>query len=90
MAKAWRNENAAKINARKAAGSKEPSARVQKDNRIKIASNASNWLLEGLMGHAGYNAVGFGKLGKEYIPPTEGMAQRLSKSIRKAFSFLGA
>lgn len=54
MAKAWRNEAARKINARRKAGSKEGSARMQKNERLFLAKvwpikAAGNWLLAGLL-----------------------------------------
>ena len=59
MAKAWRNESAAKINARRAACRQaykmEPTARVQKNLRQahpKVHSGA-NFLLAGLLQRAG-------------------------------------
>jgi hypothetical protein len=49
--KAWRIE-AAKVNARRAAGSNEPSARVQKTDSIKMLP-APSFLFFGLMMRAG-------------------------------------
>lgn len=61
MAKAWRNEAARKINARRKAGSKEGSARMQKNERLFIAKvwpikAAGNWLLAGLLERIGIYA----------------------------------
>ena len=58
MAKAWRNEAARKINARRKAGSKEGSARMQKNERLFLAKvwpikAAGNWLLAGLLERIG-------------------------------------
>lgn len=52
--KAWRIEAAA-INARRKAGSKEPTARVQKNMRqsIETVKSGSTWLLDGLLIRAG-------------------------------------
>lgn len=93
MAKAWRNEAAAKINARKAGGSKEPSARQQA--RIKNSfpvKGAGNWLLAGLLIRAGIQGDMPFTLKKHlhepYVPATEGLAKRLAKkfrSLRKLF-----
>ena len=49
--KAWRT-NAAKINARRAAGSREATARVQKDTFVKVLGTPS-FLFMGLMMRAG-------------------------------------
>lgn len=62
--KAWRKEAAA-INARKAAGSKEPSARVQMQQaryvqRMFKPKGSGNWLLDGLLIHAGFKAAVYG------------------------------
>lgn len=49
--KAWRLD-AVNVNARRLAGSKEPTARVQKARRMvsaKLSTNASTWLLDGLL-----------------------------------------
>lgn len=95
MAKAWRNEAAAKINARREAGSKEPSARVQMHLRNRdTTKGAGNWLLAGLLIRAGIQGdMPFTlkpHLYEPYVPATEGFAKRLSKAMREAFSFLGA
>lgn len=52
--KAWRIEAAA-INARRKDGSKEPTARVQKNMRksIETVKSGSTWLLDGLLIRAG-------------------------------------
>lgn len=54
--KAWRLEAQA-INARREAGSKEPTARVQKNIRMsaeRMTKTAGNFLLNGLLIHGGY------------------------------------
>ena len=85
--KAWRLEAAA-INARRKAGSREPTARVQKEQRMAMPKlrGASNWLLSGLMVHAGFwvipSAPGFTQL-EPYIPQTEGFARRLVNRLKK-------
>lgn len=63
--KAWRKKAAA-INARKAAGSKEPSARVQTQQarfvqRMFKPKDGGNWLLDGLLIHAGFKAAVYGE-----------------------------
>lgn len=62
MAKAWRNESAAKINQRRKDGSKEPSARQQaKAKQIKVPLRGSgNYLLDGLLIKEGYVLPDFG------------------------------
>ncbi len=82
--KAWRLD-APNVNLRREMGSKEPTARVQMRAKqvVKTAPNASNWLLAGLLGHGGYNAVSYvPDYDTEVIPPTEGMARKASRYIR--------
>lgn len=59
--KAWRLQ-ASKINARRKAGSKEPSARAQKVQRMAQPSlkGMGNWLLVGLLMRAGIVPIGYG------------------------------
>ena len=57
--KAWRNESAANINARRAAGSKESKARSQMQEGQMLSKmfpmkSAGNWLLDGLLYRNGY------------------------------------
>lgn len=84
MAKAWRNENAQKINARREAGSKEPHARTQMRQQVKV-TGGSNWLLSGLMIHAGYAPATPGVPNTE-VPLTEGLAKRVSRAVRQWWS----
>ena len=85
--KAWRIE-AAKINARRKAGSREPTARVQKEQRMAMPKlqGDSNWLLSGLMIHAGFwtmpSMPGFRKP-EPYVPVTEGFARKLVNRLKK-------
>lgn len=94
MAKAWRNEAAAKINARKAGGSKEPSARAQMHirNRVTI-KGAGNWLLAGLLIRAGIQGDMPFTLKKHlhepYVPATEGFAKRLARKFRNFGKLFG-
>ena len=84
MAKAWRNESAAKINARRAAcrhaHEMEPTARVQKNLRQaqpKVAGGV-NFLLASLLMRAG--------LWANYEEPAKpGILQRAWLSLRKLF-----
>lgn len=91
MAKAWRNENAAKINARKAAGSKESSARVQAHSRP--VKGAGNWLLAGLLIRAGIQpalpVTLRPYLYEPYVPATEGFAKRLARKFRNFGKLFG-
>lgn len=59
--KAWRNESAAKINAWRAAGSTEATARKQMQEGLMLSKmfpikNSGNWLLNGLLHKGGYLA----------------------------------
>jgi hypothetical protein len=72
MAKAWRNENAAKINARRKDGSKEGTARQQKGS-ASMAVGSGNYLLDGLLIKEGYVLP-------EIIPTTQPFT-RQGKSI---------
>lgn len=82
MAKAWRNENARKINARREAGSKEPNARTQMRHRVQIKKEGSNWLLSGLMMHAGYMPA-VPNAGTAEVPVTMGLARRISRAMSR-------
>lgn len=97
MAKAWRNEAAAKINAGRKAGSKEGSARMQKNERLFIAKvwpikAADNWLLAGLLERIGIWATAPGHIQEprsynhrsEVVVPKESI---LKSFLRKAKSF---
>lgn len=80
MAKAWRNEAAAKINARRKAGSKEASARAQKNQRMFIArifpvKASGNWLLDGLLNKLYY------MLGMEPAPSYELPIKRANAQV---------
>ena len=86
--KAWRLD-APNVNLRRAMGSKEPTARVQKVQRQLAAklspSHSSNWLLAGLMQRAGLiqgEAL-------SPVPHTEGFAKRVARMYRKTKKFLG-
>lgn len=64
--KAWRKKAEA-INARKAAGSKEPSARVQMQQarfveRMFKPKGSGNWLLDGLLLKGGFKAAVYGDI----------------------------
>ena len=85
MAKAWRNENARKINARREAGSKEPNARTQMREKVQIKKAGSNWLLSGLMMHAGYMPA-VANAGTAEVPITEGLARRVSRAVAKLWT----
>lgn len=54
MAKAWRNESAAKINQARREGAKIATARVQKNERLYLekvykVKHTGNWLMSGLL-----------------------------------------
>lgn len=71
--KAWRKEAEA-INARKAAGSKEPSARVQMQQARHISrmfkpKGSGNWLLDGLLFNGGFKAAVYGDTNPKRMPP---------------------
>ena len=82
MAKAWRNENARKINQRRAAGSKEGTARQQTRmaHSMTQVKTAGNWLLDGLLIRGGYVPVGIPST-DTHVPVTEGMAKRISRTV---------
>ena len=80
MAKAWRNENARKINEERAAGIRQPRARQQMQQKVRIVGGAS-WLIQGLMLHAGYMQPTTNVPNVE-VPPTEGMAKRVLRKLR--------
>ena len=83
MAKAWRNESARKINERRAAGSKEGTARQQMrvTRSLTQVKTAGNWLLDGLLVRGGYVPVGIPST-ETHVPVTEGMAKRIMRTIR--------
>ena len=82
MAKAWRNESARKINERRAEGIKKPNARDQMRGRPTTKDGGGNWLLSGLMVHAGYIPATPGVPNTE-VPLTEGLAKRVSRAFRQ-------
>jgi hypothetical protein len=87
MAKAWRNEAAAKINARRAAcrhaHEQEPTARVQKNMRQAQPSvpGGANFLLVGLLQRAGLWYPHH-----EEVAAKPGILQRAWHTIRDMFS----
>lgn len=83
--KAWRLE-AEKINKRRKAGSREATARVQKGQRALTPKTVgySNWLLSGLMIHAGFWPASHAYQKPEpYIPYTEGFIKRMLKKAKR-------
>lgn len=82
--KAWRLE-AEKINKRRMAGSREATARVQKEQRAHVPKmvGCSNWLLTGLMIHAGFWPSHHAyQTSEAYIPQTEGFVKRMFKMAK--------
>ena len=81
--KAWRL-NAQKINARRKAGSREHTARVQKEIKASLPkmTGGSNWLLDGLLLRGGYITQGLPT--EAFVPPTDGRAKRVMRMLAKA------
>jgi hypothetical protein len=86
--KQWRRDAEA-INKRRAEGSKEPRARVQMRNRVTIAKG-TNWLLAGLMIHAGIIKPNGSAARTEQVPATEGAAKRFLRKLFLYRKFYGA
>ena len=86
--KAWRL-NAQKINARRKAGSREPTARVQKEIKASMSSltGGSYWLLDGLLLRGGYITQGLPT--EAYVPPTDGWAKRVMRMFAKSKRWFG-
>ena len=86
--KAWRL-NAEKINARRKAGSREPTARRQKfiEASLPKLQGGSNWLLDGLLLRGGYISVSLPT--EAYVPPTDGWAKRVARMFAKSKRWLG-
>ena len=80
--KAWRLQ-AHKINARRKAGSKEASARVQKVQRMSIPSlkGMGNWLLIGLFLRAGIVPIGYNI--PKAVPPVAVVQSKFKSWIGK-------
>jgi len=86
MAKAWRNEAAAKINARRA--SCEPTARVQKNMRQVQPSvpGGANFLLAGLLQRAG---LWYPSERVDYVGPSTGGKSYLKRAWQWLRSITG-
>lgn len=84
--KAWRLE-AVQINVRRKAGSKAPKSRVQMHQRDKgVSRGCSNWLLDGLLLHAGFKAAVYDdhQESLRHIPVTQGYLNRLRSLLKAA------
>ena len=86
--KAWRLD-AQKINARRKAGSREQSARVQKEIKASMSklTGGSNWLLDGLLLRGGYITLGLPT--EAHVPPTDGWAKRVLRMFAKSKRWFG-
>lgn len=85
--KAWRLD-AAKVNARRKAGSREPVARVQKlEGKAKIMG--STWLLDGLLLRGGYVTAADALPQEAFVPVTDAYAKRAAKLWRKLKRWTG-
>lgn len=91
MAKLWRL-TAHKINAERAAGIKQPPAKVQARTRHNQppVQGAGNWLMAGLLIRAGIQAplpnTLRNALHEPSVPLTEGFAKRLARRVKGFFN----
>jgi hypothetical protein len=88
--KAWRL-NAEKINSRCKAGSREATARTQKEALMAMPKlpYASTWLLDGLLLRGGYINTTLALPSEAFVPPTEGFAKRVMRVAAKAKRWFG-
>ena len=84
--KAWRL-NAQKINARRKAGSREQSARVQKTVQGPKMTYCTTWLLDALLLRGGYITLGLPT--EAHVPPTDGWAKRVLRMFAKSKRWFG-